>query len=113
MRDHNRLLENLTDALGNSNGQSIEEVKAELKDEGIDVDAAVTRLKDARLNISMMAKEHDELELMRAANGALCRVINSLNLEVQSRDALLAKKDEEIGLLRNQVIERRMVIHDP
>jgi hypothetical protein len=51
-----KTLDTLTDALGRSEGQSIDEVKVELRDEGIDVDAALTRLKNVQQHISMVAK---------------------------------------------------------
>jgi hypothetical protein len=49
-------LDTLTDAFGRSDEQSIEEVLADIRDEGIDVDAALARLKKAQLNIAMEAK---------------------------------------------------------
>lgn len=49
------LLDALTDALGRSDGQSIEEVRADLRDEGIDVDVAVKRLVASVQKISMAA----------------------------------------------------------
>ena len=51
-----KTLDTLTDALGRSEGQSVDEVKAELRDEGIDVDAALTRLKNVQQHKSMVAK---------------------------------------------------------
>jgi hypothetical protein len=50
------ILDTLTDALGRSDDQSVQEIKDELIDDGIDVDAALSRLKMARTNISMAAK---------------------------------------------------------
>jgi len=50
------ILDALTDALGRSDDQSDQEIKDELIDEGIDVDAALNRLKKARTDISMKAK---------------------------------------------------------
>jgi hypothetical protein len=49
-------LDTLTDALGMSDGQSIEEIKEELRSDGIDVDGALTRLKMAQNSISKTAK---------------------------------------------------------
>jgi len=49
-------LDTLTDAFGRSDEQSTEEVLADIRDEGIDVDVALARLKKARLNIAMKAK---------------------------------------------------------
>lgn len=51
-----KTLDALTDALGRSDEQSIEEVLADIRDEGIDVDAALARLKKVRLTIEMEAK---------------------------------------------------------
>ena len=49
-------LDTLTDALGRSDGQSIEEIREELRGEGIDVSGALGRLKVAQKNIAMTAK---------------------------------------------------------
>jgi len=49
-------LDTLTDALGISDGQSNEEIKEELRSEGIDVDGALGRLKMAQNSISKAAK---------------------------------------------------------
>ena len=46
----------LTDALGRSEGQTVEDIKNELRDDGIDVDSALARLKKTQLSISMAAK---------------------------------------------------------
>ena len=58
------LLDALTDALGRSEGQSIEEVKEDLQDEGIDVDASVRSLMESIKEISMTAKR-SQLDLSR------------------------------------------------
>lgn len=50
------VLDALTEALGNSEGQPVEEIMEELRDEGVDVDNVLKRLKLARENISMVAK---------------------------------------------------------
>ncbi|XCN72926.1 MAG: hypothetical protein Q3M24_22035 [Candidatus Electrothrix aestuarii] len=55
-REHLKILDTLTDALGRSEGESAEEIKEELRNDGIDVDGILTRLKDAQKNISMEAK---------------------------------------------------------
>ena len=49
-------LDTLTDALGRSDGQSVEEIKEELRNDGIDVDGALGRLKMAQKGIAMAAK---------------------------------------------------------
>jgi hypothetical protein len=49
-------MDTLTDALGMSDGQSIEEIKEELRSDGIDVDGALGRLKMAQNSISKAAK---------------------------------------------------------
>jgi len=51
-----KTLDTLTDAMGKSEGQSVDEVKAELMEKGIDVDATLARLKNTQRHISMMAK---------------------------------------------------------
>ncbi|MDY6894063.1 MAG: hypothetical protein SVO01_01400 [Thermotogota bacterium] len=51
-----KILDTLTDALGRSDGQSTEEILADIKEEGIDTEAALARLKAAQLSISMEAK---------------------------------------------------------
>jgi hypothetical protein len=55
-----KILDDLTEVLGMSEGQSLEEIKADIRDEGIDVDAALARLKKVRLNISVTAKDRFE-----------------------------------------------------
>jgi len=51
-----KTMDALTDALGRSEGQTVEDIKDELRDGGIDVDSALARLKKAQLSISMAAK---------------------------------------------------------
>ena len=51
-----RTMDALTDALGRSDGQTVEDIKNELQDDGIDVGSALERLKKAQLSISMAAK---------------------------------------------------------
>ena len=51
-----KTIDALTDALGRSDDQAIEDVLADIKNEGIDADAALARLKESRLNIAMEAK---------------------------------------------------------
>ena len=52
------ILDSLTDAMGRSEGQSPDEIKEELREEGIDVDSAMDQLKKIQQNISMAAKRH-------------------------------------------------------
>ncbi|MDL1963884.1 MAG: hypothetical protein LWW98_06020 [Deltaproteobacteria bacterium] len=51
-----KTMDALTDALGRSDGQTVEDIKNELRDDGIDVGSALERLKKAQLSISMAAK---------------------------------------------------------
>jgi hypothetical protein len=94
-----KTLDTLTEALGMSEGQSVDEVKAELRDEGIDVEAALTRLKNARLSISMAAK--------RA----------TLDAAKEKRLKLIKKGHEFIGRFndwtRNQIMERIKELSGP
>ena len=53
---HMMILDALTDALGRSEDQSTEEIKKELREEGVDVDSSLNRLKKIQQNISMEAK---------------------------------------------------------
>lgn len=55
-REYLKFLDTLTDALGTSEGESVEEIKEELRNDGVDVDSILTRLKEAQENISMRAK---------------------------------------------------------
>ena len=57
MKNHTTelFIDALTDALGRSEGQSLEEVKEDLQNEGIDVDASVRSLMESIKIISMMA----------------------------------------------------------
>lgn len=50
------ILDSLTDALGRSNGQSVEEIKDELREDGIDVDGALSRLRLFQQETAMAAK---------------------------------------------------------
>lgn len=50
-----RFVDALTDALGSSEGQSLNEVKEDLQDEGIDVEASVKSLMESVKMISMTA----------------------------------------------------------
>ena len=56
-----KFLDALTEALGTSEGQSTEEIKEELRNDGMDVDGILTRLKASQREISMAAKypEHN------------------------------------------------------
>ncbi len=51
-----KLLDYLTDALGRSNDQTLEEIKHDLKDAGINVDATLARLEDFQSKIAMQVK---------------------------------------------------------
>jgi len=87
-----KTLDALTEALAESEGQSLEEIKADIRDEGIDVDAALARLKNAQLNISMAAKR------------------SALDAARKKRLKLVKKGHEFIGRFsdwtREQIIER-------
>lgn len=70
-----KILDALSDALGRSEGQSTEEIKTELREEGMDVDAAMARLQQAQQNIAMTAKRsvldvarEKRLELVKKSN---------------------------------------------
>ena len=51
-----KIFDTLSDALGSSEGQSIDEIKEELRDEGVNFDAALARLQQAQQRISMEAR---------------------------------------------------------
>ncbi|MCF8146260.1 MAG: hypothetical protein K9N21_20325 [Deltaproteobacteria bacterium] len=89
----------LTDALGMSEGMSAEEIKADMRDQGIDVDAALARLKRARLSISMAAKR------------------SVLDTAMEKRLKLAEKGHEFIGKFsnwtRDQLIERIRELSEP
>jgi len=92
-------LDALTDALGRSDEQSTEEVLADIRDEGIDVDAALARLKKARLTIAMEAKR------------------SALDLAREKRLKLVEKGHEFIGKFsdwtREQILARIMELSGP
>jgi len=94
-----KTLDTLTDALGRSEGQSVDEVKAELRDEGIDVEAALTRLKNVQQHISMVAKR------------------SVLDTAREKRLKLVEKGHEFIGKFsdwtRDQIIERIKELSSP
>ena len=50
------IFDTLSDALGRSEGQSVDEIKEELRVERVDVDAVLARLQQAQQRISMEAK---------------------------------------------------------
>lgn len=52
MENGNNLLDNLTDALGTSDGQTTEEVIEDIKTEGIDAERCIDRINKKRLEIS-------------------------------------------------------------
>lgn len=60
----NIFIDALTDALGRSDEQSIEEVKNDLRDEGIDVDITVKKLMNMVKETSMFAKRR-QLDMAR------------------------------------------------
>ena len=94
-----KTLDTLTDALGRSEGQSVDEVKVELRDEGVDVDATLTRLKNVQQHISMMAKR------------------SVLDTAREKRLKLVKKGHEFIGRFsdwtRDQIIERIKELSGP
>ena len=94
-----KTLNTLTDALGRSEEQSVDEVKVELRDEGIDVDAALTRLKNVQQHISMVAKR------------------SVLDTAREKRLKLVKKGHEFIGRFsdwtRDQIIERIKELSGP
>lgn len=94
-----KTLDTLTDALGRSEGQSVDEVKVELRDEGIDVDAALIRLKNVQQHISMVAKR------------------SVLDTAREKRLKLVKKGHEFIGRFsdwtRDQIIERIKELSGP
>ncbi len=55
-REYLKILDTLTDALGVNAGESAEEIKEELRNDGIDVDSILFRLKAAQKDFSMAAK---------------------------------------------------------
>jgi hypothetical protein len=96
---YSAILDTLTDALGQSEGQSIEELSKDLQDEGIDVGATLKRLKMAQQNISMAAKR------------------SALDAAREKRLELLGKGNEFIGKFKdwskNQILERIKELRGP
>jgi len=94
-----KIMDSLSDALGMSDGQSSEEIKADIGDEGIDVDAALARLKNAQTSISMAAKR------------------SVLDAARETRLKLVKKGHEFIGRFsgwtKDQVIERIKELSGP
>ena len=93
-----KTLDTLTDALGRSEGQTVEDIKNELRDDGIDVDSALIRLKKAQLSISMAAKRSvldaardKRLELVRKGREFIGKFSN------WSRDQIMARIKELSG----------------
>ena len=98
-----KTMDALTDALGRSEEQTVEDIKDELRDGGIDIDSALIRLKKAQLSISMKAKR---LALDAARDKRLALVQKGHNFIGKfsdwSRDQIMAKIKElsgpEVGL---------------
>ena len=86
------ILDALTDALGRSEDKSVEEIKDELREEGVDVDSALTRLKKIQQSISMEAKR----SILDSA------MEKRLEFEKKRPDIL----DKFIGWTREQLLER-------
>jgi hypothetical protein len=96
-REYLKILDTLTDALGTSDGESAEEIKKELRNDGIDVDGILTRLKEAQKNISMAAKRS---ALDRARKKRLDFIQRGHNVIGQFKDwtkEQLIEKIREIG----------------
>jgi hypothetical protein len=55
-KKHIKFLDALSDAVVSIEGQSLEDIKEDLRHKGIEVEAVLDRLKNARLNISMASK---------------------------------------------------------
>lgn len=85
-------LDALYDFLGDSEGQSIEEIKEELRNEGLDVEAILSRLKMKQREIAMAAKR------------------SALNIAREKREELQHKINDFTGKFANwtreQVLER-------
>jgi len=85
-------LDSLTDALGRSEDQSLEEVKNDLRDEGIDVEASMERLMSSVKDISMEARR------------------KQLDLAKEKRDEIESKYPDFIGkfskLTREEILSR-------
>lgn len=94
-----KILDTLTDAMGQSEGQSVEEIKEELREEGVDVDTALARLKQAQQNISLAAKR------------------SALDVAKGKRLSVAEKSYEIIGKFndwtKEQIIERLMELSGP
>lgn len=62
-----QLLDNLSEAFGESDDQSPEEIRQELRDEGFDIDATENRLLKFQQEISMAAKREvlDKAKIQR------------------------------------------------
>lgn len=54
------ILDNLSEALGDSSDQSIEEIKTELEEEGMDVAVILNRLLKIQQTISSRARKGDD-----------------------------------------------------
>ena len=103
----------LTDSLGRSEGQSIEEVKKELQEEGIDVDATMKRLMDMvsetskaarRKQLDLAREKRQEMEsrkdklLIKYAKWTKEKVISKINelLSLPEPDVSVAYRDLDL-----------------
>lgn len=60
MTENLSLLDRLTDALGDSDGLAVEEIKEELREEGFAVDESIERLKEWQQKLSAFYRGSNE-----------------------------------------------------
>ena len=97
-------IDTLTDALGRSDGQSIEEVKRDLRDEGIDVEETMKNLMTIVKNTSMATKRK-QLDIAKEKRHKMeskkSNIISKFNK--WTRDEILSKIKDISSLLGTEV----------
>ena len=97
-------IDTLTDTLGRSDGQSIEEVKNDLREERIDVDATINKLSNMVLNASKVARRK-QLDLAKEKRQEMeSKKINIISkFDKWTKEEIISKIKETAALLGSSV----------
>lgn len=88
-------LDNLSEFLGDSEGQDLNDIKNELREEGIDVDAFVTKVKGMIAKKSSEAKR-DWITRAKAGQAAALKKMNEFILDVPEDAVALKEKIKQL-----------------
>lgn len=124
-KDNMKFLDTLTDTMGRSDNQALEEVISDLRENGIDVDASMKRLMDSlteairrakvkRLDYAreerLKAKENDVRLIDRFADWSKEMIIDRINEIVASNKGLMGAAYRE--LVNKDVDDLRSLLQD-